>query len=80
MNDLVQEKIRWFLEAARREGSYPLPVKTGREKALTHLNLLDDGRQTASRDLNQLVVKGVASRHGARRGVYYVPKGGMPQK
>lgn len=46
MNDLSQEKIRWFLDAAKRERSYPLPVKTGREKALTHLNLLDDGRPT----------------------------------
>jgi len=30
--------------------------------------------------LDELVKKGIALRHGARRGVYYVPKGGMTQK
>jgi len=46
MNDLPQEKIRSFLEIAKRERNYPLPVKTGREKALAHLNLLDNGIPT----------------------------------
>jgi len=46
MNDLPQERIRSFLEVARRERNYPLPVKTSREKALTHLNLLDRGNPT----------------------------------
>jgi ATP-dependent DNA helicase RecG len=46
MNDLPQERIRWFLEAARRERNYPLPAKTGREKVLAHLNLLDNGNPT----------------------------------
>ena len=34
------------MEAARRERNYPLPVNTGREKALAHLNLLDNGIPT----------------------------------
>ncbi|HOE80479.1 MAG TPA: ATP-binding protein [Smithellaceae bacterium] len=46
LSDLPQEKIQTFLELAKRERNYPLPVKTVREKALTHLNLLDDGRPT----------------------------------
>lgn len=46
MNDLPQERIRWFLEVARRERNYPLPVKTSRQKALGHLNLLDKGNPT----------------------------------
>ncbi len=52
----------------------------GRITSAEYQKLTDVSRQTASRDLDQLVVKGVASRHGARRGVYYVLKGGMPQK
>ena len=46
LNDLPQDKIQTFLEVARRERNYPLPVKTTREKALTHLNLLDNGSPT----------------------------------
>ncbi len=46
LNDLPQEKIRSFLEVARRERNYPLPTKSAREKALTHLNLLDGGNPT----------------------------------
>lgn len=46
INDLPQEKIRWFLEAAKRERNYPLSIKTSREKALVHLNLLESGSPT----------------------------------
>ena len=46
LNDLPQDKIQTFLEVARRERNYPLPVKTTREKALAHLNLLDNGSPT----------------------------------
>lgn len=46
LNDLPQERIRWFLEGARHERNYPLPAKTIREKALAHLNLLDNGNPT----------------------------------
>lgn len=46
MSDLPQEKIRTFLEIAKSERNYPLPVETSREKALVHLNLLDAGRPT----------------------------------
>jgi predicted HTH transcriptional regulator len=46
INDLPQEKIRWFLEAAKRERNYPLSAKTSREKALVHLNLLENGNPT----------------------------------
>lgn len=46
LNDLPQEKIDHFLETAKRERNYALPARTSREKALSHLNLLDDGRPT----------------------------------
>ena len=46
LNDLPQEGIRRFLEVARQERNYPLPVKISPERALTHLNLLDDGNPT----------------------------------
>jgi predicted HTH transcriptional regulator len=46
LNDLPQEKITWFLESAKRERNYALSTRTSRAKALTHLNLLDDGRPT----------------------------------
>jgi len=46
VQDLPPEKIKSFLEAARRERNYPLSGRTSREKALTHLNLLDNGQPT----------------------------------
>jgi ATP-dependent DNA helicase RecG len=46
MSDLPKEKIRSFLEVAKRERNYPLPAETTREKALAHLNLLDNGQPT----------------------------------
>jgi len=46
LNDLPQEKIDQFLETARRERNYALPARTSREKALSHLNLLNDSRPT----------------------------------
>jgi len=46
MSDLPKEKIRSFLEVAKRERNYPLPAETTREKALAHLNLLEDGKPT----------------------------------
>ncbi|MFZ5994168.1 MAG: DUF4062 domain-containing protein [Thermodesulfobacteriota bacterium] len=44
LDDLSMEKIKAFLAAARRERNYPLPANTSRDKALAHLNLLDNGR------------------------------------
>ena len=46
LNDLPKEKIKSFLEIAKRERNYPLSAATTREKTLSHLNLLDDGRPT----------------------------------
>ncbi|MCK4729240.1 MAG: DUF4062 domain-containing protein, partial [Desulfobacterales bacterium] len=46
MNDVLQKKIKWFLETAKRERNYALSAKTSRKKALAHLNLLDDGQPT----------------------------------
>jgi len=46
MNDVLQKKITWFLETAKRERSYALSAKTSRKQALAHLNLLDDGQPT----------------------------------
>jgi len=44
MEDISLEKLRWLLGNARRERGYVLSEKTPREKALTHMNLLDRGR------------------------------------
>jgi ATP-dependent DNA helicase RecG len=52
----------------------------GRITSREYQNLAGVSRQTASRALDELVRKGVFSRHGARRGVYYDLKRGMPQK
>jgi len=46
MDDLSEDKLRWFLGTARRERNYALSEKTPREKALTHLKLLEGGRPT----------------------------------
>jgi len=46
MSDLPKEKLRSFLEVAKRERNYPLPAETTKEKALAHLNLLDNGQPT----------------------------------
>ena len=46
MEDLSEEKLRWFLGTARRERNYALPEKTPREKALKHMNLLDRNHPT----------------------------------
>jgi ATP-dependent DNA helicase RecG len=46
INDISQNKITWFLESAKRERNYALAVRTGRNKVLAHLNLLDDGQPT----------------------------------
>lgn len=44
MDDLSQEKLRWFLETARHERNYALSGKIPGEKMLKHLNLLDRDR------------------------------------
>ena len=43
LSDLSRENISAFLAAAKRERNYPLPANTAKEKALVHLNLLDEG-------------------------------------
>ena len=44
--DISHDKVRWFLDIARRERRYPLRETTPPQEALTHLNLLDAGRPT----------------------------------
>ncbi len=44
--DLPLENIKTFLATAKRERKYPLPISTAKEKALVHLNLLDEGQPT----------------------------------
>ncbi len=46
IDDIQQHKITWFLETAKRERNYALSVRTGREKVLTHLNLMDGRHPT----------------------------------
>ncbi|MGD9975348.1 MAG: DUF4062 domain-containing protein [Desulfatirhabdiaceae bacterium] len=44
--DLPLENIKAFLVMAKKERKYPLPISTAKEKALIHLNLLDEGQPT----------------------------------
>ncbi len=44
--DISDEKLKWLLEAARRERRYALAENTPAEKALAHLNLLDHRQPT----------------------------------
>jgi predicted HTH transcriptional regulator len=46
IGDISEEKLRWFIAAARRERKYALTADATAEKALAHLNLLDSGRPT----------------------------------
>ena len=42
MGDISTDRLIWFLVAAHRERNYALSERTPPEKALAHLNLLDD--------------------------------------
>ncbi len=44
--DISEEKLRWFLGAARRERQFALAEDAPVEEALTHLNLLANGKPT----------------------------------
>jgi predicted HTH transcriptional regulator len=44
--DISDEKLKWFLDTARRERRYALARNTPAEKALAHLNLLDHRHPT----------------------------------
>jgi hypothetical protein len=46
LKSLSGERVEWFLETARRERGFPLPVSTPAKRLLTHLNLLDGTRPT----------------------------------
>ncbi|HRT93992.1 MAG TPA: ATP-binding protein [Planctomycetota bacterium] len=46
LEDISEEKLRWFLATARRERHYILKEKTPLPNALAHLNLLHDGKPT----------------------------------
>jgi len=40
IDDISDDKIKWFIEKAREERAFPLSVNSSKEKVLTHLNLL----------------------------------------
>lgn len=46
LDDLSEDKIKWFLGMARRERQYPFGEDTPVADVLAHLNLLDDGHPT----------------------------------
>ncbi len=46
LDDIDEEKVRWFLQIAKIKRKYPMDETTPLEKALTHLNLLKDGKPT----------------------------------
>lgn len=46
IKDIDEEKVRWFLEAARNARKFPLSKKTPINDILTHLSLMSDGNLT----------------------------------
>jgi len=44
LDDIDEEKVRWFLETAKVERGYPLSENISVRNALIHLNLLKDGK------------------------------------
>ena len=44
LSDISDEKVEWFLRKAKAERGLPLDVETTKEKLLTHLNLLNNGK------------------------------------
>lgn len=51
----------------------------GRITSGTYQEQTGVSRQTATRDLEDMVLKGILDRHGTRRGAFYVKAKGMPQ-
>jgi predicted HTH transcriptional regulator len=41
MSDISDEKMEWFVRRAKTERNFPLAIEDGKEKILTHLNLLN---------------------------------------
>lgn len=66
----LNERQLQGLASLRTEGR----LTSGRYQELTHIS-----RQTASRDLQEMVDKGIMARRGDRRGAYYVKARRMPQ-
>ena len=46
LRGISAERMKWFLQIARRERNLHLPISTGVGEALTHLNLVSDGNIT----------------------------------
>lgn len=46
LNDISEERIRWFVEKARNERAFPLAINTSTIKVLTHLNLVNEKNLT----------------------------------
>ena len=46
INDIDNERIKWFVEAARRKRGFPLSSDEHIEKILTHLHLIKNGKLT----------------------------------
>ena len=46
LDDIDEEKVRWFVRAARNARKFPLDINTPIRDVLTHLNLLREGKLT----------------------------------
>jgi predicted HTH transcriptional regulator len=79
--DWLMDEVMKGLGLGERQMKAVIYIKThGRITSAEYQRLLDVSRQTATRDLDELVQKAVVLRYGAKRGSYYVLKGRMPQK
>jgi ATP-dependent DNA helicase RecG len=52
----------------------------GKIRSAEYQELMGSSRQTASRDLDELVTKGLIQRVGEGRGTHYIKARGMPRK
>ena len=46
LDDISEDKIKWFVEKAREERTFPLTISASKEKVLTHLNLYNNKNLT----------------------------------
>ena len=46
LDDISEKSVRWFLEKAHAERNFVLDKKTSAKQALTHLDLLHEGKPT----------------------------------
>jgi ATP-dependent DNA helicase RecG len=76
---LTEEVLAGFNLNERQIAGLACLRSEGRLTSGSYQNLTGISRQTATRDMEDLVKKGILERHGERRGTFYVKTKEMPQ-